>query len=455
LSEPPKRDAEPSVHEAHLEAVLESVSDVFYALDADWRYVVFNRAAEEFFRVSRSQLLGKVWQEVWPPGRDTPFERHLRAVMENGGSRRFETTFPRLRPGRTVEVRFSPMRGGGAAVTMTDVTERRQAEDALKAALARSEMILESISDAFYAVDEQFRFTYVNRVAEAWWGRSRESLLGLALWEAFPTTKDSVSQELHLAARGEHKVVRAEFVSPILGRWIDVSIFPTESGLSVYFRDITERKLAEERQQLLVHELNHRVKNALATVQAIAAQSLKGEEVPAQARERFTERLMSLARANDVLVRGEWEGAELAEVAAQVASPYAGADERERFEISGPPILLSASATTALALALHELATNAAKYGALSRPEGRVTLSWRLDGTGPAQRFRLTWRESGGPPTSPPTRTGFGTRLISRGLSSELNAEVQLDYRPAGLVLTLTAPLGDSLQPLAPALADA
>jgi PAS domain S-box-containing protein len=422
---------------------------VFYALDPEWRYVVFNRAAERYFGVNRDRLLGKSLWEVFPQGRGTAFERYCRAAMEEGASHIMETPSV-MRAGRIVELRIAPMRGGGVAVSLNDITERRLAEDGLKAALARSEMILESISDAFYAVDEDFRFTYINRVAEAWWERPRESLLGKVMWDEFPEAKDSPAYAAHLKAARERSVVRAELISPLIDRWIEVSIFPTETGLSVYFRDITARKLAEERQQLLVNELNHRVKNALATVQAIAAQSLKGDDPPAEARERFTERLMALARANDVLVRQKWEGAELGDVAALVASPHAEAGDAARFHIAGPRIGLSANATMAIALALHELATNAAKYGALSRPEGRVELTWAVEDEGAQRRFRLCWRETGGPPARKPTRTGFGTRLISRGLAAELKADVRLDYAESGLVLTLRAPLGDRLRPLGP-----
>ena len=443
-SSSPSPPADPSVHEARLEAVLESVSDGFYALDAEWRYVIFNRAAEKYFGVSRDLLLGKVIWDLFPQGRGTPFERHCRAAMDKGEVSTLETPSA-LRPDRIVEVRTAPMRGGGISVSLTDITERRQAEDAVKAALAHSEAILESISDAFYAVDAEWRFTYVNRVAEAWWGRRRDALIGRSIWEVFPQAVDTASFHAHLKSARTRRVVRAELLSPIIERWIDVSIFPTDTGLSVYFRDISDRKLAEERQRLLVNELNHRVKNALATVQAIAAQTLRRDEVPAEARARFTERLMALARANDVLVASDWQGASLAAIAAQVASPYADLGEAERFRIEGPPMQLSANAATAMALALHELATNAAKYGALSWPEGRVELVWDLDGAGEARRFRLSWREAGGPQVSPPSRIGFGTRLIERGLAGELKATVAMDYAPTGLVCTLSAPLSEAL----------
>jgi PAS domain S-box-containing protein len=432
-------------HEAALEAVMESVSEAFYALDADWRYVVFNRAAEEYFGVSRTLVLGRRIWDIFPQGRGTDFERNCYAAMEEGVSTTYETS-SRYRPDRVVELTIMPLRGGGVAVRSDDVTDRRRAEEAMTAALKQREEILESISDAFYAVDADFRFTYVNRVAEALWGRRREDLIGKSFLQEFPQAAGSLSHEAHLTAARERRVVRLEAISPLLGRWLDISISPSQSGLSVYFRDITERKAAEERQRLLVNELNHRVKNALATVQAIAAQSLRGEDVPDEARERFLDRLIALARANDVLVSQSWEGASLAAIAAEVARPHAAEGESERFHIEGPNLALSPKAATSLALALHELAPNAAKYGALSSPAGQVSLAWRLDGDGAERRVRIEWRESGGPLVSAPARQGFGTRLVQRGLAGELHATVNLDYAPTGLVCTVVAPLGEGVR---------
>jgi len=429
-------------HEARLEAVLESISDAFYALDSDWRYVIFNRAAERYFGATAEQVLGKRIWDLFPQGLGTEFEQACHAAMNDRVATSFETP-SRFHPDRFVELRIAPVRGGGLGVALTDVTDRRRAADALTAALAHTEQILESISDAFYAVDAEWRFTYVNRVAEAWWGRSREELIGKVYWEEFPQAVGSPPYDAHLTAARERRVVRLETLSPILGRWVDISIFPSGDGLAVYFRDITERKQAEERQRLLVNELNHRVKNALATVQSIAAQSLQGADVPEAARERFISRLLALARANDLLVAPERGGATLQAIAEQVASPHAGEADKGRFTIEGPAIDLSARAATAAALALHELATNAAKYGALSSPKGRVALCWTID----EETFRMTWRETGGPPATAPRRIGFGTRLITRGLSAELKAKVDLDYAAAGLVCIVTAPLAAVTQP--------
>jgi PAS domain S-box-containing protein len=422
-------------HEARLEAVLESISDGFYALDPDWRIAVFNRAAEKYFSVSCNEVLGRNLWEIFPQGIGTTYERFLRAAMDERKANSLETP-SLLNPGHIVELRILPMRGGGVAVSLSDITERRQAEDALKAALAQKNEILESISDAFYAVDQDWRFTYVNSIAETWWKRSREELIGKRIWDEFPYAVGSALYDAHLQAARERSVARVETLSLIRHRWVDISVFPNGAGLSVYFRDINDRKEAEERQGLLVNELNHRVKNTLATVQAIAAQSLRGAEVPEHVRERLIARLMALARANDVLVAETRLGGSVRAIAEQMASPHGGEGEG-RFLINGPDVALAPRATVALALGLHELATNAAKYGALSSPEGKVTLDWDVDG----QTLRLAWRESGGPLVSEPTVAGFGSRLLHRGLAGELNAEVKVSFAPTGLICEIAAPL--------------
>ena len=195
--------------------------------------------------------------------------------------------------------------------------------------------------------------------------------------------------------------------------------------------------------RLMVNELNHRVKNSLATVQAITAQTLRRGEAPDAVREALTARLIALAGAHDVLTDEKWSGAELRELAAQAAAPYVGLSGGSPFEIEGPSVFLPPKTAIALALAFHELATNAAKYGALSVPGGVVQIAWRVQRAPGGRELHLTWRERGGPPVRPPKCTGFGTRLIQRGLASELQGRVTLDYQPDGLVCTVDAHLPD------------
>lgn len=207
--------------------------------------------------------------------------------------------------------------------------------------------------------------------------------------------------------------------------------------------DISVRKAAEQHLRLMVNELNHRVKNSLATVQAIAAQTLRRGEVAEQVREALAARLVALAEAHDVLTDEKWAGADLLELAAQAAAPYVSLRGISPIHIDGPSVFLPPKTAIAMALAFHELATNAAKYGALSVPGGKVLLSWTVAAAQGGRTLRLGWLERGGPPVRPPQRSGFGTRLIQRGLASELQGAVSLDYQPAGLVCSMEALLPD------------
>jgi two-component sensor histidine kinase/PAS domain-containing protein len=195
-------------------------------------------------------------------------------------------------------------------------------------------------------------------------------------------------------------------------------------------RDLSELKRAEELQRLLVNELNHRVKNTLATVQSIAYQTMRGAADLASARSALDARIQSLARAHDLLTDRHWSGADLAEVVARAMAPFAAG----QIAISGPSLDLSPKQALALSLALHELATNATKYGALSRPEGQVDLHWEARGGA----LTLTWREIGGPPVMAPTRLGFGSRLLRDSL---LDGQTRLEFAADGVRFSMTAAL--------------
>jgi len=202
--------------------------------------------------------------------------------------------------------------------------------------------------------------------------------------------------------------------------------------------DISERKRTEDHRILLLNELNHRVKNTLAIVQSIAAQSFRGSKSTASGRESFEARLMAVSRAHDVLTAESWQGANLDEIVVQAIAPYRG-PQPNRIAIEGPPIRLSAKMALSFSMALHELATNAAKYGALSDHKGTVKIAWRVERHDPSTRLRLEWRESDGPPVVPPEHNGFGSRLIERGLAQELNGEAKIEYLPDGLRCAIEA----------------
>ena len=204
--------------------------------------------------------------------------------------------------------------------------------------------------------------------------------------------------------------------------------------------DIDDRKRAEERRTMLINELNHRVKNTLASVQSIARQTLRQGRSAAQMEELFTARLIAMSAAHDVLTRENWEGADLREIVDGALGPFQAKGD-DRFEVSGPDVRLGSRAALAIAMALHELATNAVKYGALSGEVGQVTLGWAARKAGDGARLELDWREHGGPPVAPPRTTGFGSRLLTQGLAADLSGAAELTFAPGGVVCRITAPL--------------
>jgi two-component sensor histidine kinase len=198
-----------------------------------------------------------------------------------------------------------------------------------------------------------------------------------------------------------------------------------------------ERAAAEERRTLMLREMNHRIKNVLAAVQAIANQTFKDRATPESLR-IFGNRLAAMAAAHDLLVSENWERADLHETVTAALDPF-GLDRQRRFALDGPPLQITARAALALSMALHELCTNAAKYGALSTPDGQVSVRWSLRPGEAGERFCMSWRERGGPPVSAPSHNGFGTRLIEASLASELAATAELSFPTTGVEFDLDA----------------
>ena len=206
--------------------------------------------------------------------------------------------------------------------------------------------------------------------------------------------------------------------------------------------DVTGRKRAEEHLRLVVDELNHRVKNTLATVQSVTHQSLRGGDVADALREVLEARLLALSHAHNILTDEQWSGADLMPIVKQATAPFGG---QSRFDLSGPSVRLSPRAAIALALTFHELSTNAVKYGALTASKGQVVVSWNFHSHADSTELQILWRELGGPRVSPPTRRGFGSRLIQRSLAAELGGQVTIEYPPEGLVCTLKVRLSGSV----------
>jgi len=245
--------------------------------------------------------------------------------------------------------------------------------------------------------------------------------------------------------RGALVQLEGEGGGPLEDRYLDFVYQPIStsegSGVFVQGYDVTDQRRAEEHQQLLIHELNHRVKNTLSIVQALAMQSFNDRADPAAARQRFDARLNALSAAHNLLTTQNWERAGLLDIIKASVAATAGANA-SRVSIRGPNILIAPQTAVSLAMATHELCTNAIKYGALSNDTGTVDVRWAaaLANCGQVD-LDIDWRESGGPPVEPPSHRGFGTRLIERGLSAELRSTVSLEFPPGGVHCTIRAKL--------------
>jgi two-component sensor histidine kinase len=218
---------------------------------------------------------------------------------------------------------------------------------------------------------------------------------------------------------------------------IDAQALLAQAGI-----DAEQRETADRLQKLILEELHHRIKNTLATVSAIASQSLRAATSIEHGQHAIESRLLALGRAHDLLLQARWSSADLAHIVQGATEPYDGEGEG-KFSIGGPKLKIVSGAVIALAMTLNELCTNATKFGALSVPPGRIEIAWTIDDGN--QRLRLTWTENGGPPVHAPTRQSFGTRLIET-LGKQLNGKVEMSYAPAGFIYVLDVPLS-SLKP--------
>jgi PAS domain S-box-containing protein len=447
---------------AHLSAILEGIGDAFYALDGQWRFSYINRAAENYFGVPRQKMLDRVIWDVFPESAGTTLRQRYEEVFTSGEAASFEAQAVSA-PGRYLEFHVFPY-NGGIGVSFRDWTERRRAEEEVRESEARLSSLADNVpacmvyqlSDAANFQDRQL--LYLSKTCERLTGVSAEDVKAnpaLLYNLVLPQYREKMFAK-EVEAHRDRKSFDFEFemLHAKTGevRWHRLLVTPRQmssgghvwDGLQI---DITDHKRAEEHLRLLINELNHRVKNTLATVQSLAAQSfhrlaLQGNSDLDAARGAFEARLFALARGHDVLTRENWEGADLAELIAQAFAPYQdGPGDSKRVLIEGPGLRVSPPMALSLSMALHELCTNALKYGALRAPDGQVHIRWSTETGASGPRLVVRWKEHGGPPVAPPSRVGFGSRLIQGGLARELNGSVQLIFEPSGVVCTIDVPL--------------
>lgn len=434
--------------------------------------VIFcNETAARYLGRPRAEVLRRPVDDVLAAMVDRRAARMLNTALEQQREREFLMPRPGV-AGAYLRVRVLPVGRRSLAFFLRDATD--EAQIALR--LRRKEQRLRQ-------ANESLRLAHRAGRAASWEWRAGEALRWLDLaaaraliglphqWTEHERLQDWVNfvepEDLDAVTAGLARLEtqnESVYEFRVLGadgrrHWVESYVTASDRDaagaprrLIGVTRDITERKAAEAalrhetaelsraktHLQLLIGELNHRVKNMLALVQALARQSFHGQHPKALA--NFEDRLMALAWTHDILVDQRWAGATLARLAEGTLAPHRSKHEN-RITLQGPEVVLEPNIAIAFALALHELATNAVKYGALSNALGRVSVCWDIEDRNGVEWVVLEWRERGGPPVTPPDRRGFGSRLIERGIAGEIGGETHLRFEPAGLTCYIAAPL--------------
>jgi PAS domain S-box-containing protein len=375
-----------------------------------------------------------------------PRLRPMGIGLEPAGRRADGTTFP-------VDVMLNEIKHLDEPMVLAvvrDATERQAAEEALRQCRTMFEKFYEHSPDALVVVDETGKIDRVNVEAEGLFGLSRERMLGQSIEMLVPERL----RERHLAHRVSYmknpKKRPMGTDLKLFAQRADGSEFPVDIMLSpieieqrrvvlAVVRDITERKRAEAQVQLLLREVNHRAKNILSVVQAMAQRTAASSSQ--EFISRLSERIRGLSASNDLLVRNQWQNVPLAELVRSQLAHFGDLLEN-RIAVRGPDLRIKAAAAQVVGMALHELATNAGKYGALSTDTGRVEIVWRLERAGGAgaPTFTMEWSENGGPTVVTPTRRGFGWSVLCELTKASLGADVTLEYPPTGVIWRLGCP---------------
>jgi len=437
--------------------LLEALPVAIYTTDAEGRITFYNSAAAQLWGREPepgSRWCGS-WRLFWPDGRPMAHEDCPMAVtLREGEAVRGRNAILERPDGSRIAFMPYPtlLRDAAGAVTgainlLMDVNAQQDAE--LQA--ARLAAIVEGSDDAIISKDLDGRVTSWNASATRIFGYTPDEMIGQSITHLIPP--ELRAEEVEILAklgRGE-RIDHFETVRVAKdGRRLDISVTvsPLRNhagrvvGASKVARDITERKQAAALQRLLVEELNHRVKNTLASIQAIANQSLRRAASPADFVASFGGRIQALARAHDLLVKSEMKGSDIAHIIREQVLLGPPADPR--IVCAGPSVLLDSRATVHLGLVLHELATNARKYGALSTPNGRLTIDWWVEASEP--EVHIAWREKGVPEVRAPSTHGFGTTLIEWTLESN-GGEAAMRYGVDGIACDLRLPLPKSHTP--------
>jgi PAS domain S-box-containing protein len=447
--------------ESRFRRLADSVPVLIWMSGPDKAGVYFNKTWLDFTGRPLERELGDGWIELVHPddlpalgacatafAARQPFQTDFRLRRRDGEWRwMLDTGIPRFAPDGSF---------AGYIGSCIDITERKRAEDELRYQLELVRTITDNAASGLVLMDKRGHPTFMNPALERMTGLKLDDIKKAPLHHAlhhnypdgrpFPMEDSPIdkSAETLLPIRDHEDVfIRKD------GTFFPVScnVAPLERegetvGAVIEIRDITERRRAEERQRLLINELNHRVKNTLSTVQALAVQTLRTTASPEAFRAAFEARLIALSDAHSILTRSNWTDAELRDLLEHALAPYRGGQASPaRVGLQGGAVRLPPRTALTLGMAFHELATNAAKHGALSASTGSVQTAWRVEDADRGASLRLEWREAGGPHVERPTRLGFGLRLIERSIENDLDGEVRLDFHSDGVRCAMIIPL--------------
>lgn len=440
--------------QAFLSSVLSSSTDCIKVLDLDGKLTFMSDGGQRVMEISDfNDVAGCPWPDFWQDTGNADAKASIVSACRGEASSFIGKADTYRGTPKWWHVAVSPISGPDGSPdrilsVSRDITDLRASEEERD----RFVRLAENSTDFISMARLDGGVFYLNDSAKRLVGLEGANIDRLAIADFFPaeqveTVADkvlpAVERDGHWAGELDFRHFRTGELIPVL-----YTVFPVTDatgaliGYGTVTRDFRERRRAEDDMRLMNGELAHRLKNVLAVVQSITAQTLRGIPEAAAASQTLSARLVALGAATDLLTGSSWRSADLREIAIQALSPHGRIDER--ILLSGPSVTLKSELTVAFALALHELATNAAKYGALSNDVGTVTLDWSIDGEGEDASLAVRWRELGGPAVTPPERKGFGSVLIERSMRSYFSGKAATDYRPEGLVFELEARLADA-----------
>jgi PAS domain S-box-containing protein len=439
-----RSDAARHDSEKQLAAIVTSSQAAIVSTTLDGAVTSWNAAAERLYGYTAKEMLGQSIRRLLPDKRQNDETAMLVRVAAGETTAQFEAT--RLhKNGSTVEVSVtvSPIHDqDGKVVGLSgiarDITARKRAEEALRDRLSEIEAIYNNTPIGLALLDRDLRYVRINAALAEMNGVPAADHIGRVVWDVVPAMRDASELHLrHVLQTGDlvRHEVSGESPNGIIRHW-DKTFYPLRRpdgsilAVGAMVEEITQRKRAEELQSLLMREINHRTKNMLSVVLSIARQTAASDT--AEFIKHFSARIQALSANQDLLIKSDWRGVDVEDlVRAQLAHfvDLIGT----RISVDGPQVRLAAAAAQSIGIALHELATNAGKYGALSGECGRVEIDWRLNG----DEFTIGWTERDGPYVDAPKRHGFGSTVISTVAKASVDGNVELDYAPTGLIWRL------------------